>query len=76
MFKSEFIHVRMRIRFSNSCVSDKLDRSVSRFMRHPIEKTDGEFQAMTSTTGCFPDKACVCGGGGRGAITQYPAITT
>ena len=34
--------------------------SVSRFMRHPIEKTDGEFQGMTSPTGCFPGKVCVC----------------
>ena len=34
-------YVRMRMRFSNSCVSDKLDRSMSRFMRHPIEKTEG-----------------------------------
>ena len=25
-------------------------------MRHPIEKTEGEFQGMTSKTGCFPDK--------------------
>ena len=49
-------YVRMRIRFSNSCASEKLDRSVSRLMRHLIEKTEGEFQGMTSTTGSFPDK--------------------
>ena len=48
-------YVRMRMRFSNSCVSDKLDRSMSRFMRHPIEKTEGEFQGMTSPTGSFPE---------------------
>ena len=47
-------YVRMRIGFTNSCASEKLDRSVSRFMRHPIEKTEGEFQGMTSTTGVFP----------------------
>ena len=34
--------------------------SVSRFMRHPIGKTHGEFQGMTSPTGCFPGKVCVC----------------
>ena len=67
-------YVRMRIRFSNSCASDKLDRSVSRFMRHPIEKTDGEFQGMTSPTGCFPDKVCMCvrRGGRRGG--RLPSI--
>ena len=58
-------YVRMRKRFSNSCVSDRLDRSMSRFMRHPIEKTKGEFQGMTSPTGHFPDKVWKFGLGQR-----------
>ena len=58
-------YVRMRMRFSNSCVSDKLDRSMSRFMRHPIEKTEGEFQGMTSPSGHFPDRVWGFGLGQR-----------
>ena len=52
-------------------------------MRHPIEKTDWEFQGMTKDQRGVSQTKCVCvcvggggGGGGRGTITQYPAITT
>ena len=34
--------------FQTAAPPNKMDRSVSRFTRHPIEKTDGEFQGKTS----------------------------
>ena len=38
LLKCSRVNPYVRIRFLYSCVSEKLNRSMSRFMRHPIEK--------------------------------------
>ena len=47
-------YARMRTRFSNSCASEKLDRSMSRFMRHPIVKNGGVIPGNDVDDGVFP----------------------
>ena len=47
-------YARMRMRFSNCCVSDKLYRFMSRIKRHPIEKNGGGIPGNDVADGTFP----------------------